>query len=124
MTPHTKESSNSTLNVAELLGRVENDRELLHELVTIFKEEFPKQLQALREAVNTSDAKRVAAIAHSLKGMLSNLAAHKAAAGAAQLEQLGRTGEVSAFPNAFYSLDREAAILLRELDTSMIEAHK
>ena len=35
----------------ELLARVENDRELLRDLLTIFKEEFPLQLRALREAV-------------------------------------------------------------------------
>jgi len=35
----------------ELLARVENDRELLRDLLTIFKEDFPRQLLTLREAV-------------------------------------------------------------------------
>jgi HPt (histidine-containing phosphotransfer) domain-containing protein len=121
MTPQLRNSSNSAVDLAELLARVENDRELMRDLIAIFKEDFPRQLQGLRQAVETGDAKQVAAFAHTLKGMLSNLAAHQAAAGASQLEQLGRNGEVASFHNAFSSLEREAAKALRELDTCMAE---
>jgi len=48
-----------TFDHAELLARVDNDRELLHELPRIFKEEYPRHLQALREAVDSGDAKLV-----------------------------------------------------------------
>ncbi len=121
MTPQAKDSSNSAVDFAELLARVENDRELMRDLVTIFKEDFPQQLQALRQGVETGDAKQVAISAHTLKGMYSNLAAHPAAAGASRLEQLGRRGEVGAFQNAFASLESEAARVLRELDACMSE---
>jgi CheY-like chemotaxis protein len=124
MPPRSKEFSSSAVDFAELLARVENDRELMLELVSIFKEEFPKQLGALHQAVDARDAKQVAAIAHTLKGMLSNLAAHQAAAAASRLEQLGRNAEITAFPSAFSLLEREAATLLRELDTSLTEVHK
>jgi HPt (histidine-containing phosphotransfer) domain-containing protein len=109
------------LDLAELLARVENDRELMRDLVTIFKEDFPKQLQALRQAVDASDAKQVAAFAHTLKGAFSNLAAHQAAAGASRLERLGCNGEVEAFQDAFSTLECEAARLLRELDICLAE---
>jgi two-component system, sensor histidine kinase and response regulator len=124
MTSQTKEPSNSAIDLAELLARVENDRELLLDLVSIFKEDFPKRLRALHQAVDTGDAKQVAAVAHTLKGMLSNLAAHRAAAGAAKLEQLGRNGDIPAFPNAFFSLERETTTLLNELDASLTEVGK
>ena len=48
-----KDSPNSTFDPEELLARVENDRELLQDLLMIFKEEFPGHLQALREAVES-----------------------------------------------------------------------
>src|SRR5258708_39180200 len=90
-----KGSSNLTFDHAELLARVDNDRELLHDLLTIFKEEFPRHLKALREAVESGDGKLVTVAAHTLKGMLLNLAAGRAAAAVGRLEQLGRSGETA-----------------------------
>ena len=121
MTAEVRHSSISAVNFAELLARVEHDRELLRDLVTIFKVEFPKQLQALRQAVERRDTNQVAAIAHILKGMLSSLAAHQAAESSSRLEQLGRNGDVAAIQNALSSLEREAAKVVRELDTCMAE---
>jgi len=108
----------------ELLARVENDRELLRDLLTIFKEEFPLQLRALREAVEAKDADRVAAAAHTLRGMLSNLAASQAAAAAARLEQMGRNKETSGFQEAFGVFENDASKLLPQLDACMAEVRK
>src|SRR5258708_24446880 len=90
-----KGSSNLTFDHAELLARVDNDRELLHDLLTIFKEEFPRHLKALREAVESGDGKLVTVAAHTLKGMLLNLAADRAAPAVRRLDQLGRSGETA-----------------------------
>jgi two-component system sensor histidine kinase/response regulator len=121
MTSELRNSSNSAVDLPELLARVENDRELMRDLIALFKEDFPKLLAPLRKAVEIGDAKQVAAIAHTLKGMFSNLAAHAAAAGASRLEQLGRNGEVETFQNAFSALECEAARVLHELDACMAE---
>ena len=120
MPPHTKDGSNF-IDFGELLTRVENDRELLVDLISVFKVELPKQLAALRQAVESADAQRVAVLAHTLKGMLSNLAAHQAAAEASRLEQLARAGEVSALPGVFSSFATDATALLREVDSSLAE---
>jgi two-component system sensor histidine kinase/response regulator len=130
MSAHQKEqtvneniSSNLDFNYGELLSRVDNDRELLHELLRIFKEEFPRHLQALREAVGSGDGKLVAAAAHTLKGMLLNLAASPAAASAGLLEQMGRNGEKSRFQDALAAFERDASSLLPQLDACMAEVH-
>src|SRR5207245_236748 len=81
--------SSALIDFAELSARVEDDRELMRDLLLIFKEEFPRHLQTLRLAVDSLDGEKVAAEAHTLKGMLSNLAAGPAAGAAARLEQLG-----------------------------------
>ena len=73
-----------TFDHEELLERVENDRELLRDLLLIFKEEFPRHLLVLREAVESRDGNRVTGAAHALKGMLLNLSATRAAATAAR----------------------------------------
>jgi two-component system sensor histidine kinase/response regulator len=111
--------SSAIIDMAELLARVEDDRGLMRDLLLIFKEEFPQHLQALRHAVNSADGEKVAAEAHALKGMLSNLAAHPAAAAAARLEQLGRDREASQFPEAFTSFEEISKELLLQLDVCM-----
>jgi len=109
------------MDLTELLERGENDRELIRELLLIFKEEFPIHLQALRDAVDSMDGKAVAAEAHAMKGMLSNLAASSAAGAAARLEQLGRSQEVSEFQEACASFESLSKKLLLHLDTCMAE---
>ena len=108
----------------ELLARVENDRELLRDLLTIFKEDFPRQLLALREAVDAKDGDRVATAAHTLRGMLSNLAASRAAVAAARLEQMGRKKEILDFQEAFDVFQDDANKLLPQLDACMAEVCK
>src|SRR5262249_50018279 len=88
--PEGKLMSGLLMDLDELLARVENDRELMRDLMLVFKEEFPRHSEALREAVASQDASGVVSAAHTLKGMLSNMAAGEAAAAAASLERLGR----------------------------------
>jgi HPt (histidine-containing phosphotransfer) domain-containing protein len=112
---------NGMIDFTELLARVENDRELMRELLLIFKEEFPAHLQAVRDAVDSMDGERIAAEAHALKGMLSNLAAGPAASAAARLEELGRNQELSEFQEACASFENISNELLLQLDTCMAE---
>jgi two-component system sensor histidine kinase/response regulator len=109
-------SHNLTFDYGELLARVENDRELLRELLEIFKDEFPRQLLSLREAVEAKDGTRVATAAHTLKGMLSNLTATQAATTAGRLEQMGRTGEAAEFAQLFSIFENDARSLLPQLE--------
>src|SRR3981189_2127359 len=118
-----KGSSNLSFDHAELLARVDHDRELLHDLLTIFKEEFPRHLQALRDAVDSGDGKLVAVAAHTLKGMLLNLAAGQAATAVGRLEQIGRSGETSGFLDAPAAFQRGAPSLLPQLDACRAEVH-
>jgi len=71
------------IDMAELLSRVDNDHELLRDLVSIFQEDFPRHLEALRRAVAVSDLNQVKITSHTMKGMLANLSADRGAASAA-----------------------------------------
>ncbi len=55
------------IDLEELLERTENDRELMRDLLEIFKEEFPQRFQALHQAVQSLNATDVAMEAHALK---------------------------------------------------------
>jgi PAS domain S-box-containing protein len=112
---------NASIDLTELLARVENDRELMRDLLLIFKEEFPRHLHDLREAVDSLDAEKVATVAHMLKGMLSNLAAGPAADAAARLEQLGRSGKVAEIQEARAAFENVSKELLLQLDMCMAE---
>ena len=109
------------IDLEELLERTENDRELMRDLLTIFKEEFPQRHQALGEAVASLNATNVVLEAHALKGMLSNLAAVEAAAAVAELERLGRNNETSKFIESFSRFEAIAKELSRQVDACVTE---
>jgi len=112
----------ASINLSELLARVDNDRELLRELLSIFKREFPEHLRALQNAVAANDAVQAAGVSHTLKGMLANLAVTKAAASASRLEQLARAGEVSSLGDALAAFEKEVQGLLPEMESYLAEA--
>ena len=109
------------IDLAELFARVENDRDLLRDLLSLFKEEFPRHQQALREAVESLDTARAAREAHTLKGMLSNLAAREAAGAAAVLESQARSGETANLRESLSNFQKLSDELLRQLDSCAAE---
>ena len=109
------------VNMDELLKRVEEDRELLNELLSIFVDEFPLKLQELRDAVEARDMSRVIVTSHGLKGMLSNLAIARASSCAAQVEQLARDGQGAALKDGIRALEQEVAGLLPEVRAHLAE---
>jgi two-component system, sensor histidine kinase and response regulator len=105
-------------NKAEALGRIGGDEELLQELCQIFLEESPKLLQKLRQALASGDADGVMRAAHSLKGESSYLGAGGTSQAARQLEEMGRSKDLSGAGDIVAVLEREVAGLhahLREL---------
>ncbi len=112
----------ASINLSELLARVDNDRELLRELLSIFKREFPEHLRALQNAVAANDAVQAAGVSHTLKGMLANLAVTKAAASASRLERLARAGEISSLGDALAAFEKEVQGLLPEMESYLAEA--
>ena len=114
-------SMTARLNIQDLLGRVENDRELLRDLVDIFRSDLPRYLSVLEQAVEHWDSAEVARTAHSLKGMLANLAAPRAAGAAGHLEALGREGKGKELAAALGSLKQEVSGLLPELEAAVTE---
>jgi two-component system, sensor histidine kinase and response regulator len=109
------------VDLAELLLRVDNDRELLRDLLGIFKEDFPRHLEDLRKGVANRDVKAVKVVSHTLKGMLSNLAVAKATASAAHLEQLAGAGGTDALGDGLVEFEKNVDGLLAEMESYMAE---
>jgi HPt (histidine-containing phosphotransfer) domain-containing protein len=119
--PNEKKPVDTAFDFSELLTRVDHDRELLVDLLTIFKEEFPRHLLGLREAIASADPTRIAGASHTLKGMLSNLAAVRAAKLASQIEQLARQGQSQGFADLFMQFETETRVLLPQLEAYVTE---
>jgi len=120
MTNTNQLPNQSAIDFPELLARVDNDRELLLDLMSIFKEDFPRHQRELADVIAAHDLKKMAIVSHTLKGMLANLAVTRAASGAAKLEQLAHDGGTEAeIADAFRAFQREVQNLLPEMDAYM-----
>jgi two-component system sensor histidine kinase/response regulator len=103
--------SEPVLDVAEALGRLGGDRELLRELAATFLDQAPRWMEAIGQAVARRDAGQLKASAHPLKGSLGTFAANGAFAAAQRLETMGREGNLEGGPDAWDCLQREMARL-------------
>ena len=68
------------------------DRHLLSELVSLFVDDGPKRLQAIRAALTASDVRQVEHVAHSLKGSAAILGATGLQTAAVALEDAAHDG--------------------------------
>jgi two-component system, sensor histidine kinase and response regulator len=76
----------------EILARVEGDRNLLAELVDLFRADSGRILSDIRRCVEAGDAKGLEQAAHAMKGSVGNFGAGAAAEAALALEVMGREG--------------------------------
>jgi two-component system, sensor histidine kinase and response regulator len=106
----------SSINVDELLERLDGDRTFLAELTQLFREDYPRQLGAIHQAIQRNDATGVKQASHALKGALSNLAASEAREMAANLERLGVSGDLASAGTALDGLEKELARTMDSLD--------
>jgi HPt (histidine-containing phosphotransfer) domain-containing protein len=119
MTNQEHASLEQYVNMTELLARVDNDRELLAELFTLFREDFPRLHDALDSAVDSGDLLQVGNASHALKGMLASLSIKQGAELAAGVEAAARSGDAPQIRQALAAFDREAAGLSAALDVFM-----
>jgi histidine phosphotransfer protein HptB len=83
------------------------DRRLLSELVTIFVDDGPKRLQAIRVALTASDVRQVEHVAHSLKGSAAILGATQLQTAALALEDAAHEGHTENGSNLVAQIARE-----------------
>jgi PAS domain S-box-containing protein len=105
------------LDPDDILARVEGDRELLGELIDIFRAESPHMLNDLERQLDAQDAQGVARVAHTLRGSVASFGARLAAQAAHTLELMGRDGELALARTQFVRLRRE----VRRLDQALTE---
>ncbi len=77
------------VDLDEALRVVDGDDDLLRDVVEMFSEECPKQVEALREALARQDAPDVESTAHRLKDILGNVGGLAARDLAQRMETMG-----------------------------------
>ena len=98
-----------------LRQHLDGDRELLLELIDIFREETPRLIDQSAQAVAEGDAGAITRLSHALRGMTANFHAPRAVQAAERLEELGRGGDLSGGAETLEALKRELEILDRAL---------
>jgi HPt (histidine-containing phosphotransfer) domain-containing protein len=99
------------VNIPVLLARVEGDRELVTELLTMFQEELPGLQAALHDAVDAGDLIEVAKTAHTVKGMLANLSMEEGTLLAATIESAAGAGDMPRIRERLIAFDAEIVAL-------------
>ena len=97
----------SAISFADLLSRVDDDREFMDELLVLFSEELPPLMHALGNAVVQIDLKQIEMATHTLAGMLANLSASQAQSSVVALEQLVRNRQTDGLANALAALRQD-----------------
>jgi HPt (histidine-containing phosphotransfer) domain-containing protein len=90
-----------------LLQRVDGDEELLEEMVVIFLEFTPRQLQEIRQALKTGDAEFLRGRAHSIRGAAASISAGAVQQAAGELENAGKKHDLAQAALCFKALDQE-----------------
>ena len=104
----------SVMNLAEAMGNMDGDAELLQEIVGIFMQTGAEQLTLLKGAVAAGDARDVALRAHGMKGGASNFCARKFVAAALKLELLAKSGTLDGAPGLLAAM-KESFTELEEI---------
>ncbi len=79
-------------------------REMITELIDLYLNEMPDQLNLLREAILSGDAEALRTVAHKIKGSSSNLGLPQMAVAGATLEGVGRGGNLEDADQFFESM--------------------
>jgi two-component system, sensor histidine kinase and response regulator len=95
--------------------RMGGDRQLLREVIAIFRAQTPALMTAMRRAAKDNDIGNLQRTAHTLKGSLGTLHAPRAYEAAARLEDFARREETAAIPAAVAAFESEMTKLQRAL---------
>ena len=101
----------TVLDQSELMLRVEGDKDMLKELIDIFVSESVSILGQLDEAVQSKNSGALQSTAHKLKGSLGVFGARAATGAAAELEQIGKSGDLASARATLDRLKREVSCL-------------
>ncbi len=97
----------AVLDRSAALEYVGGETALLSEVVRLYRQEGPRLLKEIRDALSCDDAERVQSAAHRLKGSIGTLSGAAASRAAGRLEQHSAEKHLEEARRAFADLERE-----------------
>ncbi|MBM3779332.1 MAG: Hpt domain-containing protein [Acidimicrobiia bacterium] len=96
----------------EFLRRLGGDEELYREVLQVFLEDCPNQMDVIRTAMDTRDPMRIRSAAHALKGAAGSVSARALFEASGALERAGAGGDLDACDQAWQQVQAAASVLL------------
>ena len=90
--------STAVMDLDALLERCMGNIDFLVRIVDKFQSRIPEELDELEQAVDLQDAKRIASLAHRIKGESASASADGLQRVAREIEELGAAGRVGEIP--------------------------
>jgi len=98
---------NQAIDLKEVLERVQDDKELLLELLSIFQEDFQQKRKSLDQFLQSKDSEQIKSIAHSLKGASGNISAKKLHGSFIKLETMAQSKEFDQMNQLVKDIDQQ-----------------
>jgi CheY-like chemotaxis protein len=112
----TEQDPDRILNCVEGLGHLEGDEELYREVLELFKEDAPRLMEQLQDALQVSDLATVERQAHTLKSTAANIGANGVREAALEVEHSARRRDYTAVHSCCSTLTSEFTLLQMVLD--------
>lgn len=103
------------LDRKELMERVGGDEDFAKEIIAIFMEDTPSQMEKLNLALKENDPVRVKHQAHTIKGSSANIGARGLTDTAFKMEMTGKDGDIDSARDLMEKLEKEFEKLQRIL---------
>jgi CheY-like chemotaxis protein/HPt (histidine-containing phosphotransfer) domain-containing protein len=116
--PKPRATVGPTFDERDALKYTGGDRDLLREIIRIFRADVPSTMTRIARAVSGRDAGALRAAAHTLKGASATVGAARTRAHAAALEDMGRANRLGGAGRALKQLRQE----LPRLDAAFVAA--
>jgi CheY-like chemotaxis protein len=108
---------NGSVDAIQLFDRLDDDRNLLAELLEIFRREYPELLEAAQRSIDAMRPADLERAGHTLKGALGNLSATNASALAGELESIGHSNDLTEAQTVLDRLVPELGSVIRSLES-------
>ncbi len=106
---------NFSFDVERVMANVEGDLEFAQELIAVFIEDAPRQIEELRNALAEGNPEKVRNSAHSIKGAVGNFSKGESWETAFALECAGKSGDLSRGAALMNDLQAQLDGLMAEL---------
>jgi two-component system, sensor histidine kinase and response regulator len=102
-------------NHQQILERIGGDETLFREIAQIFRDETPRNLEVLRQAISRRDAAAIEKVAHSLKGQLGYWGTPRLSQRVSAPEERARANDLENTGAIFATIEAEISAVLRSI---------